>query len=1693
MNFTVTNVPRHRMNTIASHTVVGIWVCLFCFVVAGIVSPVRAQVKRVPQTQLIPNDSLYSRQWYAQRLGLERAWDVSVGSTSVTIAIIAEGFDLNHPDLRNAWFTNTADPIDGIDNDRNGYIDDNRGWDFVGNVDAQTASLGVYSEDNNPMQPNANIVNGTHLAGIIAGRHDNGGIAGIAPNCRILPIKIANDDRSVPFITRLADAITYSARMGARVILIGTASYNEIENGGFDANEQRAITEAIGTASDLGAVVICPAGEAPSGSTLPLRGDNFSYPASYQNVLAIGASGFDDRPVATSLVGTKMSLYAPGENILSTVPGGYAVLSGSRQSAAIAAGVAGLVISQTPSLSARAVIAELRATSDNVLQGGAVSASVERSQQFYGRISAINAVTQTVPNMGLNAVNPLLLLDPTTLVPMTTLTNGQTALVNFRIKNYATQAQGSARNVRITLQPLPNTPLVTEVGNPATASYAEMGAGQVVSAGFRLRLTGEAFRTTAQSADILVNIVADGYRETFVASIPFVVSPTDVINVVVPAHIDMGSGVNGQLQRDVTLVNGSNERVTVNGILLSGANVSEFQIVQVNGRAPVYPLVIDSGAVANVRLRYTTTATTSGQRVAQLNVRSSSPVIGDTLYTGRITAVVQPGAMVVTQASMIASTGVGSTSGYTLSLQNSGSQSLTNVRATLVSTATGSVSEFSTSATTLLGEVRGGASAVWQGRFAPAQAGQRNVVLRITADNVPTIDYPLSGIGLQPNGAILVRMSNGVANPLTTDDVVMIDSARIGGSKTLTTLAVMNTALTPVQVTLPVFSGIGAQEMSATLGTSTEASVLVPAGASIPLTIRFTAQSSGEKYVRMSARTLNGSTATIIGETTVISRGTPPQVLLTELRTPEDIIASRYGEPVYSLVPVTLFLGADTVQTNLPSVTPRNTPQRFGLAVRNSGTAPLVLNTLAVSNTAFQVITRFPKTLSAGQSDTVSVVFTPTVLGSTSGQCILTASTNNITLRDTVMVTGVGAQSALIVAGTNDGALSSYQTSFTTTRVGSSVSTSIPIANRGTASGAVVVRMSGRDSSEFSVVRPFGRYAIDTRTNDSINVRFIPRTPGLKDAFVMVDLPDGSVLRFPVLARAVPIPRLITSFNGTPVSALNFGAVEEEDTSRRVIQIRGTDLTEPIAVSLAGHPAVYVPFDTSKFARGRTYFPDDNGGVNDSLVVMVNPIRQPDTLAATLTAQMNDIANTIQIGAVSIPFTKPVLRLPFAMTFDTVQTNITYLRSFGILAANLTNDINVILPPGFEIRTEEGDVILSSSGTIRRWAPRMDSVLALAFTPRVAVGDYVDSIRFSSVISGTGATAVVLRNAIPLTARVIPQPIITASVTTATVPDIPIRRTTQTTITVNFISMATGSTVTVDMFDGDPRFILLDNAGRDAGGALGFQLPAGATMFSTNVTIRFAPDSASTFTSSLRYSGVSVNGDTLAGFTTITGRGLPIPTLLASTQGVEFGTVRIFSNTPRILQVTASTITDTLRVRMMSVSTNASPSPFSVQIEDQRYVRNFALAPNEFGRIDTTIVVWFEPFETGRYTDTLFFESREIGSYWVIVGGTVSTATSVRVVNDGSIARIVPSVVQDEAFFEINPTLQGLSAIASQLEIIDAMGTLRKRVPLSVLAGMPQRVQINVKDLPSGAYMWRYAMESKAGRVLVTGKFIVIR
>jgi subtilisin family serine protease len=279
-----------------------------------------------------PNDPMYQHQWNLHNTGQEhyhiiRNWginndelvltggvddaDIDAGdvyenppdnTTTVVVAIIDTGVDMDHPDLADNIWTNPREiPDNDIDDDNNGYVDDVHGWDFASNMDPSAQG------DNDPTDEYGH---GTHCAGIVAAIAGNStGIAGVAPDVRIMPLKFD----PLPLVSRIAGALIYAADNGADVV---NMSFGLIFRSDL-------IEEAINYARDKGVIHCAAIGN--SGI------DEFVFPAGYDATIAVGATNDSDRVTSFSSYGDHMSVCAPGRSILSLRADNTDMYSGDRE------------------------------------------------------------------------------------------------------------------------------------------------------------------------------------------------------------------------------------------------------------------------------------------------------------------------------------------------------------------------------------------------------------------------------------------------------------------------------------------------------------------------------------------------------------------------------------------------------------------------------------------------------------------------------------------------------------------------------------------------------------------------------------------------------------------------------------------------------------------------------------------------------------------------------------------------------------------------------------------------------------------------------------------------------------------------------------------------------------------------------------------------------------------------------------------------------------------------------------------------------------------------------------------------------------------------------------------------------------------------------------------------------------------
>jgi thermitase len=293
-----------------------------------------------------------------------KAWDITKGSRAVKIAVIDTGVDYNHPDLKSNMWVNTKEiPGNGIDDDKNGFIDDVYGYDFANN-------------DSNPMDGNGH---GTHCSGTIGAVHNNRiGVSGVMGDVSIMAIKFLGDDGSGSLEAAIK-AIDYATMMDVDLM----------SNSWGGGGRSEALLEAIKRASDKGIIFSAAAGNSSSNNdTSP------SYPASYDvpNMVSVAALTAQNTLASFSSYGrNSVHIAAPGHNILSSVPGGkYDVYSGTSMATPHVSGVLGLLIAKEGRMPHEMMRERLTMT-------GVPVGALRGKTQTASRIDAYNLLTDTRP------------------------------------------------------------------------------------------------------------------------------------------------------------------------------------------------------------------------------------------------------------------------------------------------------------------------------------------------------------------------------------------------------------------------------------------------------------------------------------------------------------------------------------------------------------------------------------------------------------------------------------------------------------------------------------------------------------------------------------------------------------------------------------------------------------------------------------------------------------------------------------------------------------------------------------------------------------------------------------------------------------------------------------------------------------------------------------------------------------------------------------------------------------------------------------------------------------------------------------------------------------------------------------------------------------------------------------------------
>jgi subtilisin family serine protease len=319
---------------------------------------------------------------------LESRVALSVTPPTVVVAVIDSGIDLSHPALAANIWTNPGEIAgNGLDDDRNGFVDDIHGWNFVANDANVQDGYG----------------HGTHVAGIIGATGNNGvGVTGLNWNVSIMTLRF-QDDRGVGYTGDAIKAVQYATMMrrdyGVNVVVVN-ASW------GGGTGYSSLLETAIRDAGSAGITFVAAAGNSGANNDVVTR-----YPSGYDlpNVIAVGAcdstgtlAGFSDYGA------TSVDLVAPGTSIYSTLPRGqYGWLAGTSQATPHVSGTVALLAAAKPGIS----VAEVRS---------AILGSVDHLPALTGKVATggrLNAFA-ALGSLGVPATAPATTA-PVTVAPAT--------------------------------------------------------------------------------------------------------------------------------------------------------------------------------------------------------------------------------------------------------------------------------------------------------------------------------------------------------------------------------------------------------------------------------------------------------------------------------------------------------------------------------------------------------------------------------------------------------------------------------------------------------------------------------------------------------------------------------------------------------------------------------------------------------------------------------------------------------------------------------------------------------------------------------------------------------------------------------------------------------------------------------------------------------------------------------------------------------------------------------------------------------------------------------------------------------------------------------------------------------------------------------------------------------------------------
>ncbi len=537
-----------------------------------------------------PNDPSYGLQYGLHRIQVNLAWDVWRPQRATYIAIIDTGVAYSHPDLANKLRRRDGGTV--------------YGWNTLDDT--------PNAEDDHG--------HGTHCAGIAAAQINNGiGVAGVAgwnpadPNAQrsiqIMPVKVLNAGGFGTHAS-VASGITWAVDNGAHVLSLSLGSYSSSQQ----------LEDAVNYAWNRGRLIVAAAGNGGS--------SQMHYPAAYTNCVAVAATDSSDRLTWFSQYGAWVDIAAPGQDVFSTIPDGYAYMSGTSMACPFVSGAAALAWSHAPYLT-------------NLQLRNILETNVDPYQPYDGRTIAPNAGRLNV-NRALRVARPpsldTLQLNPTSVVGGQSSTGtvtlnapagsgaGQTS-ATFQVRTRAVTARtqvhitasagGTSRVATLTVNPVSLTSLAL---NPTSVVGGQSSTGTVTlnapagSGGFTVQLSSD--NTSVATVPSSVTVRAGQTSATFQVRTRAVTARTQV-------HITASVGRSSR-KVTLTVIPPSLVSLTLNPTSVQGGSSSKG-VITLSGPAPAGGIVVHLGSSDSRRAKVPASVTVAeGKSAASFTVRTTA-------------------------------------------------------------------------------------------------------------------------------------------------------------------------------------------------------------------------------------------------------------------------------------------------------------------------------------------------------------------------------------------------------------------------------------------------------------------------------------------------------------------------------------------------------------------------------------------------------------------------------------------------------------------------------------------------------------------------------------------------------------------------------------------------------------------------------------------------------------------------------------------------------------------------------------------------------------------------------------------------------------------------------------------------------------------------------------------------------------